>query len=225
MTKCLQYISTYLFWLGGPQTVDCVSPTTPIFIASSSSLSAMTLKAPLVAIAIACGLIVRGAASNYSALPDFGVASTFACLAGTFVTATGGPSIIVGDVGSSPGVMPPDQPASATIIGTNYGTNNITAAAQTASLAVHDQLDALLATPAPAALAGVTLIPGVYSSATFTLASGTLVFDAINDSSATFVLVSPGYLLVSAPFKMLLVNGALASHIVWAIRDYASLAA
>ena len=187
----------------------------------------MTLKAPLVAIAIACGLFVRGAASNYSTLPDFGDVSTFACLSGTFVTATGGPSIIVGDVGSSPGVMPPGQPASTTIIGTNYGTNNITAAAQTAALAVYAQLDALrvLATAIPAALAGVTLIPGVYSSATFTLASGTLVFDALNDSNATFVLISTGHLLISAPFAMFLVNGALSSKIVWVIRDYASLAA
>ena len=70
----------------------------------------------------------------------------------------------------------------------------------------------------------MTLLPGVYSSATFTLASGILTFDARNDSNATFFLVSPAYLLVSAPSSMILLNGALASHIFWAIGDYASLA-
>ena len=217
----------YFFSSGAPRPLIGVSLATTLFTFSSPHLhlSAMTLKAPLVAIAITCGLFVRGAASNYSALPDFGDASRFACLAGTFLTSTGGPSIIVGDVGSSHGVMPPGQPTSTRVIGTNYGTNNITAAAQIAVLAVYAQLDALLATAIPASLAGVTLAPGVYSSATFTLASGTLVFDALNDSNATFVLISTGHLLISAPFAMYLVNGALPSHVIWAIGNYASLAA
>ena len=116
------------------------------------------------------------------------------------------------------------QPVGATLIGTNHGADEVSAAAQVDSQALHAQLTTLAATETPAALAGVTLFPGTYSSATFTLASGFLTFDARNDSNATFVLISPGYLLVSEPFSMLLMNGALASHIFWAIGDYASLA-
>lgn len=142
--------------------------------------------------------------------------------------------------------MPPGEPVGATLVGTNHGetgsvkkarkttstpptsstpgSDNITAQAMADATSVFSELSALPATPTVAALAGVTLYPGVYSSATFTLASGVLTFDALNDTNATFVMISPGYLLVSSPYSMVLMNGALASRIFWALGDYASLA-
>lgn len=72
--------------------------------------------------------------------------------------------------------MPPGEPVGATLLGTNYGTGNTTADAQADVANVHAQLMGLDATPIAAELAGVTLGPGVYSSATFLLAAGVLTF-------------------------------------------------
>ena len=74
-------------------------------------------------------------------------------------------------------------------------------------------------------LAGMTLSPGVYSSAAFVLESGVLTFNALNDSNATFILVSPGSLVASYACSMELINGAQADRVFWALNNFASLAA
>jgi hypothetical protein len=136
----------------------------------------------------------------------------------------GASTLIIGDVGSYPGIMPPGEPVNATLVGTNHGSDVVSASAQAGALAVHRNLSALTATPITNALAGVTLSPGVYSSPTFLLSAGVLTFDALNASNSTFVLVTPGYVLISALSTMTLVNGALASRVYWAVGDYVSCA-
>jgi hypothetical protein len=136
----------------------------------------------------------------------------------------GASTLIIGDVGSYPGVMPPGEPVNTTLVGINHGSDAVSASAQADALTAHGNLSSLAATPITNALAGVTLLPGVYSSATFTLAAGVLTFDGLNVTNSTFVMVSPGYILVSALSSMVLVNGASASRVFWAIGDYASFA-
>jgi hypothetical protein len=120
--------------------------------------------------------------------------------------------------------MPPGEPVNTTLVGINHGSDAVSASAQADALTAHGNLSSLAATPITNALAGVTLLPGVYSSATFTLAAGVLTFDGLNVTNSTFVMVSPGYILVSALSSMVLVNGASASRVFWAIGDYASFA-
>jgi hypothetical protein len=136
----------------------------------------------------------------------------------------GDSTLIVGDIGSFPGIMPPGEPVNAHLVGVNHGSDAVSASAQYDTLAVYGNLSTLVATPIASALVGITLHPGVYSSAAFNLASGVLTFDALNVTNSTFVLVTPSYVLVSAPGTMVLVNGARASQIFWAVGDYASFA-
>ena len=134
----------------------------------------------------------------------------------------GASTVITGDVGSYPGIMLPGEPVGATLIGINHGSDTVSEFAQRDALAVHGNLSSLIATPITNALAGATLIPGVYSSTTFLLSAGVLTFDALNVTNSTFILVTPGYVLVSALSSMVLVNGAVASNVFWAVGDYAS---
>jgi hypothetical protein len=141
------------------------------------------------------------------------------------ILAQGAFTIITGDIGSSPGIMPPNEPVGATLIGTNHGSDAYSASAQIDANAVRLNLTSLVTNSIPNELVGVTLLPGVYTAATFLLSAGELKFDALNASNSTFILVTPGYALFSGLSTMVLLNGARPSRIFWAIGDYASFAA
>ena len=79
--------------------------------------------------------------------------------------------------------------------------------------------------PIAGELADTTILPGVYSSATFVIDSGVLTFNALHDSNATFILISPGSLVASYPCSMVLINGAQANRVFWALDYFASFAA
>lgn len=120
--------------------------------------------------------------------------------------------------------MPPSEPFGASLVGVNHRSDAASASAAADAMRTLTNLSSLTSTSISNELSGVTVYPGVYSSATFLLAAGVLTFDALNITNATFVMVSRGYILVSALGSMSLKNGARASRIFWAIEDYASFA-
>jgi hypothetical protein len=118
--------------------------------------------------------------------------------------------------------MQPGEPVGASLTGVNHGSDLLSESAHNDALSVYARLSALSALPITNVLADVVLAPGVYTSPAFLLAVGTLTFDGLNNPNSTWIMISPGYLSVSALGSMTLINGASANHIFWALGDYAS---
>jgi hypothetical protein len=99
-----------------------------------------------------------------AAAPDLGTASEFAVLAGTNVTCTDG-SVVIGDVGVSPGSAVPFTNTNCTFAGaTPPATDAAAAPARTDFLSAYAalQLQSASCTQMPGNLAGLDLAPGVY---------------------------------------------------------------
>jgi hypothetical protein len=74
-------------------------------------------------------------------------------------------------------------------------------------------------------LGATTLTHGVYSTPSFFTLTGTLTLDAEGDSSAKFIIMSPGYTSIAAGSSVVLTNGAVADNVVWVTSSYFSAGA
>ena len=87
------------------------------------------------------------------------------------------------------------------------------------------------ASPAPGAnLAGVTLLPGVYTApgGSFLIEGGNLTLDAQGDANAQWVFQMAGTLTVggpgaAAPQSIILAGGALAKNVFWQVGSFATI--
>src|SRR4051812_12775296 len=170
-------------------------------------------------------LLLMGALAStaQAASVPLGTADSFAVLAGTTVTNTG-PSGISGDLGVSPG---------AAVIGFPPGT--VTAGAIHAADAVALQAEGDLATAYNDAagrsstatiscdLAGRTLTPGVYTSASSLGLSGDLTLDARGDPDAVFVFQAGSTLTTGFASRVLLIGGAQACNVFWQVGSSATI--
>ena len=194
--------------------------------------AAVTFTGAAVRLPLAAALLQSHGTGNSSATYQTSVnmmrARSFAILGATTLTNTG-PSVIVGDCGSYPGAEAAGGPVGtgATLRGIDYAGSSVSAGAHTDLDGIYADLSSRALTPMSTGiasqLASITLYPGVYHSTNqyFTL-DGTLIFDAQNNGNAVFVIVAPGtgYLAVSPGSQMLLVNGAKASNVFWALGSY-----
>lgn len=152
--------------------------------------------------------------------PSLGTASTFAVLAGSAVTCTGGG--IAGDVGVYPGTA--ITLTGCPVIGSLHSGDSVAKQAQIDALAAYNDLlgqtctNSLSSTPVTQ-----TLTPGVYCSpAGVTMTGTTLTLDAQNDSNAVFIF-QIGAALTTTNSQILLINGAQASNVFWQVTDAATL--
>jgi len=156
--------------------------------------------------------------------PALGLASTFEVLAATTITNTG-PTVVNGDLGMSPGSavtgFPPGVITGSVQIGTTLATN-----AQTDLTTAYNNLTArgpgtVVGTTD---LGGSTLTPGVYSSAsTMLISSGDLILDGQGNPGAVFVFIVGSALTVVTPRKVVLINGAQAVNVFWAVGSSATI--
>jgi hypothetical protein len=160
--------------------------------------------------------------------------STFAAVAGAGLTNSnsGGVTTLNGDVGLSP---------TATCLGDGIACaaldpkiNGTLYANDPAGIAAHAKADLLLAytdasSRPPGALeadlSGKILAPGVYTSgSTMSIAvSGVLTLDAKGDANAVWIFQVGSALTVNNSAKVLLINGAKASNVFWAIGSSSTL--
>ena len=119
---------------------------------------------------------------------NLGSASSFAALASSGITVTGGGDIF-GDVGVSPGstFTPGNPPVS--VHGNIYLADSAAALAQVSlTTAYNDAAGRTGANTVGTELGGTTPPPGVYTSAAGTFGiTGTLTLDALGDSSAVWI--------------------------------------
>jgi hypothetical protein len=159
-----------------------------------------------------------------SHIPTVGLgnAGTFAVLAGAGVTNTG-PSVVQGDLGSSPNPAVSGFPPGLV----QGGTINpaYTASAKDALVTAYD--DASGRTPVTTIateLGGQTLTHGIYDSAAGTFGiTGTLILDAAGDPSAVWIFKAASTLITGVGSNVSLLNGANPCNVFWVVGSSATL--
>jgi len=154
---------------------------------------------------------------------DLGTATSFAVLAGTTITNTGS-TTITGDVGLYPGTSITGFPPG-TIFGTTHATDAVAQQAETDLVTAYN--DAVGRTPATTVpgglLGGLTLVPGVYTSASSLDLTGTLTLDAQGDTNAVFIFQMGSTLTTASNSSVVLINGAQACNVFWQVGSSATL--
>jgi Ice-binding-like len=170
---------------------------------------------------VAMASLVGGALAAQAPV-GLGTADSFAVLAGSTVTNTG-PSTVNGDLGLSPGTAVTGFPPG-TVNGTIHAADAVAGQAQTDLTTAYN--DAAGRTP-PASvsgdLAGLTLAPGVYKSASSLGLSGALTLDAQGDPNAVFVFQAGSTLTTASGSHVNLINGAQSCNVFWQIGSSATL--
>jgi hypothetical protein len=180
--------------------------------------SGLSLATVAIVFAIVIPFVSAGAAQ---APVTLGTASSFGVLAGGGITNTGA-TMVTGDIGTFP--TSTTTGGTLSVSGTNHGGDAVTQGAQ-ADLTIADAFVAgeSPVTPLVGGLAGQTLIPGVYGSASSIHLAGAVTLNAGGDPSATFVF-QVGTRLTTAPSSQVdLVNGAQSCNVFWLVATSAEL--
>jgi hypothetical protein len=169
-----------------------------------------------------------GFALLYGASPasaqSLGAAQSFAVVGGTTVTVAGAGSVMLGDVGVSPGTSITGIPAGGTVV-PPFGVHPNDAAAIGAQSAVSALYTTLAstggATAIGAELGGAVLGPGIYSfSSTANIAAGT----ALTLTGAGIYIFKVGSAITAnVGSNVLLLNGANPCNIFWQVTSAATL--
>jgi Ice-binding-like/Bacterial Ig domain len=163
------------------------------------------------------------ASSAEAASVPLGTADSFAVLADSTVTNTG-PSVISGDLGVSPGTSVTGFPPGTVTAGTIHAADNVALQAEGALATAYNDAAGRSSTAAISAdLAGRTLTPGVYTSATSLGLSGDLTLDAQGDPNAVFVFQAGSTLTVGSGSHVLLIRGAQACNVFWQVGSSAAI--
>jgi Ice-binding-like/Bacterial Ig domain len=163
------------------------------------------------------------ASSAQAASVPLGTAESFAVLAGTTVTNTG-PSVISGDLGVSPGTAVTGFPPGTVTAGTVHAADSVALQAEGAlATAYNDAAGRSSTATISADLAGRTLTPGVYTSASSLGLSGDLTLDAQGEPNAVFVFQAGSKLTVGSGSRVLLIGGAQACNVFWQVGSSATI--
>ncbi len=168
---------------------------------------------------------VPSAALAAEAPVDLGSAGGFVALAGTTLTnVSSSGTIIIGDIGVSPGTAISGFPPGI-VIGTIHAGGPVAAQAQADLTIAYD--DAAGRTTAPVTVAGnlggMTLAPGLYkSTSSLEITSGDLTLDAQGDPDAVFIFQMESTLTTTSGRQMILAGGAQASNIFWQVGSSAT---
>ena len=182
----------------------------------------MTFRHTLRVLPLALLLAAALASSAQAAPVGLGTADAFSVLGGSTVTNTG-PSTLNGDLGVSPGTAITGFPPG-TINGAVHANDGVAQQAQAdVTTAYNDAAGRGSTATVSADLAGQTLIPGVYASATSLRLSGDLVLDAQGDASAVFVFQAGSSLTTGSGSRVRLIGGAQACNVFWQVGSSATI--
>lgn len=151
---------------------------------------------------------------------------TFAILAGSTVTSTGG-TVIVGNVGVFAGsavIGLVAQQVTGTIYATGFNPDtSVPQQAQSDLTSAFNILAGLPSTPIQGGqLGGLTLTPGVYSFSSTAELTGTLTLNNQNDPDALFVFQIGSSLTTASDSRVLFINGG-ADNVYWQVGSSATL--
>ena len=183
------------------------------------------LSRALVIVALVGAFVTAGAPHSTAAEASVGLATAdnFAVLAGAGITNTG-PTTITGDIGTFP-TQTETGTGSITLTGTDHGGDAVTQQAKDDLVTAYDDAAGRGPTTEVATdLAGQTLAPGVYGSASGTLSNtGVLTLDGQNLTDPVFVFQTESTLITGSASSVLLINGANACNVYWQVGSSATL--
>ena len=206
---------------GGTNTVT-FAPTTPLGLGLLYTITITTGAKDLGGQPLAADYTWTFTTATCSLGPiDLRSAGGFAVLAGSTVT-SGGPTLIAGDLGVSPGTAITGFPPG-TVVGTQHA-GDPTAAQGIADLvtAYNDAKGrTLCAVTLAGNLGGLTLTPGLYTStSSLAISAGDLTLDAQQDSDAIFIFQTASTLTTTVGRQVVLINGAKASNVFWQVGSF-----
>jgi len=181
-----------------------------------------TISIGLAAILAALTLAANAAAAT---APGLGSAGKFAVLAGTTVTNTGG-TIIMDDLGVSPGTAVTGFPPGTVVGGAIYSADATALDAQNALVTAYNAAAASKTTttvPDVGNIGGRTLTPGVYTSASSMLLDGTVTLNGEGNPNAVWIFQTGSTLVTGSASKVVLENGAQPCNVYWQIGSSATL--
>ncbi len=165
------------------------------------------------------------AATAQQAVVNLRSNSTFAVLAGTTVTVTGG-GTITGNIGIFPGTAyVPGTPA-VTVNGTVFAGGPVASQAQADLTTAYNDAAGRSVAPATVSgnIGGQTLAPGLYkSTSSLAISSGDLTLDAGGNSNAVWIFQIASTLTTTSGRKVILANGANAANIFWQVGTSATI--
>jgi hypothetical protein len=180
--------------------------------------------AAVAVVASAALLASAGTAQAVGVLVPMGTAEPFAVLAGTGITVIG-TSTVNGDIGSFPTPVM-TLTGSLVLTGTDHAGDGVTQGAKTDLTAAY--LDAAgqgSNFSVVADLAGQTLVPGVYTTASGLEINGPtpLILDAGGNPNAIFIFQAGSSLITQPGTSVLLINGATACNVFWQVTTSTTL--
>ena len=155
--------------------------------------------------------------------PPLGTTQSFAVLGGASVVNTGS-TVIVGDVGVSPGTVISGFPPGTETGGTTHQTDAVAGQAQSDNTAAYLNLAGQKPTTdlTGTDLGGLTLVAGVYSFSSSAQLTGPLTLDAGGNSAAVWVFQIGSTLTTASGSSVVLINGAAPCNVLlagWQLRD------
>jgi len=167
------------------------------------------------------GLSVASAGAAATEMVDLGEASTYGALSGASigntVSAPGAPhTTIRGDVGVKANTAPTGFPPGVATGTIRFGSSVDQAHADAVS-AYADIAARTGGVTLAGALAGATVLPGLYTIAGAASNTSTLTLDGGGDPNAVFVFQVNGALSFAAASQVVLTNGARASRVFWQV--------
>ena len=177
-----------------------------------------------VGILLAAGaLLAAPLALSAQAPVGLGTAGNFAVLAGSAVTNTG-PSVISGSIGLAPGSAVSGFPPGIVLDGTTQVANGVALQAKNDLVTAYNDAAGRSSTETVAAdLAGETLTPGVYTSASSLGLSGQLTLDGQGNPNAVFIFQAGSSLIVGSGSQVNLIGGAQACDVFWQVGSSATI--
>ncbi|MDQ3769324.1 MAG: Ig-like domain-containing protein [Actinomycetota bacterium] len=176
------------------------------------------------------GLGVPAAVAASTTTVDLGQASTYAVFSGLSVGNTVNAPLaphttLRGDLGVKPLALPTGFPPGVVTGKTEVGTP-AAAEAHADLVAAYDNVAGRTGgTPLAGDLAGLTLAPGLHSSAAAVANTGMVTLDAGGDPNAVFVFKIGGALTMAAGAKVTLTNGARAANVFWQVNGAGGIGA
>ncbi|WP_125461527.1 MULTISPECIES: ice-binding family protein [Rhodomicrobium] len=176
----------------------------------------------VVAAALGVGGVVF---SSEAEAQNLGTAEFFGVLGSSTVTNTG-PSVIRGNVGTSPGTAIVGFPPGIVVAPASiHAADALAAQARVDTITAYNALQAL---PSQVNLTGqnlgnLVLSPAVYSFATSAQLTGLLTLNGQGNSAARFVFQIGSTLTTASNSAVLLINGANGDNVFWAVGSSATL--
>ncbi len=175
---------------------------------------------------LASGLCLTAVTGNaQQAAVNLGSNSTFAIVAGTTVTVTGG-GTITGNIGIYPGAAYVAGNPAVTVNGTVYAGGPVAAQAEMDLTTAYNDAAGRSVAPVTVSgnLGGMTLAPGLYkSTSSLAISSGDLTLDAQGNPNAVWIFQIASTLTTTSGRQVILAGGASAANIFWQVGSSATI--